>query len=36
MRPRMFRSTLILALACVAGTAHAADAAVAPPKPDAR
>ncbi|MGA3941098.1 sulfur oxidation c-type cytochrome SoxX [Ralstonia nicotianae] len=36
MRPRMFRSTLILALACVAGRAHAADAAVAPPKPDAR
>ncbi|WP_459203820.1 sulfur oxidation c-type cytochrome SoxX [Ralstonia pseudosolanacearum] len=36
MRPRMFRSTLILALACVTGTAHAADAAVAPPKPDAR
>ncbi len=32
----MFRSTLILALACVAGTAHAADAAVALPKPDAR
>lgn len=32
----MFRSTLILALACVAGMAHAADAAVAPPKPDAR
>ncbi|MCK4141831.1 sulfur oxidation c-type cytochrome SoxX [Ralstonia nicotianae] len=38
----MFRSTLILALACVAcvacvaGRAHAADAAVAPPKPDAR
>lgn len=32
----MFRSTLILALACVAGTAHAADAAIAQPKPDAR
>lgn len=32
----MFRSTLILVLACVAGTAHAADAAIAPPKPDAR
>ncbi|MEF9387751.1 sulfur oxidation c-type cytochrome SoxX [Ralstonia solanacearum species complex bacterium KE056] len=36
MRPRMFRSTLIFVLACVAGTAHAADATVAPPKPDAR
>ncbi|ATJ85006.1 sulfur oxidation c-type cytochrome SoxX [Ralstonia solanacearum] len=36
MRPRMFRSTLI-ALACVAGAAHAADATViVPPKPDAR